>query len=143
MSGLDTIVTGSPTSQVEPGHGKEQTEFTGSDEPPVQNTPGSLDIVLTTCEIKSLNPGAPIYYRGMEVGEVRALALNDNATQVSHPVETGDWKVARTHRLESPRHIRGRHSQFLGVIPIDLIQSRILTSGYKSCATAAAAISFQ
>ena len=82
VSGLDTIVTGSYI-QVEPGHGKEQTEFTGSDDTPVQNTPGSLDIVLTTREIRSMNPGAPIYYRGMEVGEVRALALNDNATQVS------------------------------------------------------------
>lgn len=81
VRGLDTLVSGAYI-QVEPGHGREQTEFTGSDETPMQNIPGALDIVLTTPEIRSLTPGAPVYYRGMEVGNVRALALNKFASQI-------------------------------------------------------------
>jgi paraquat-inducible protein B len=87
LRGLETIVSGA-FIQVEPGHGKEQKKFVGSDETPALNPPeGSLEIVLTTPQIGTLNVGAPVYYRGLEVGAVHSLMLNPNATDVNIQVE--------------------------------------------------------
>ena len=87
LHGLETIVSGAYI-QVEPGQGKEQKKFVGSDETPVSKpVEGSLDVILATAEVGTLNIGAPVYYRGLEVGEVQSLMLNENATNVHIHVE--------------------------------------------------------
>jgi paraquat-inducible protein B len=83
LHGLQTIVSGSYL-QVEPGNGKRCLAFTGSEQaalPPELRT--GLVLRLTTPHIGTLNTGAPVYHRGLEVGSVESLALNDDATAVN------------------------------------------------------------
>ena len=82
LSGLETIVSG-PYIQVQPGDGKEQKKFIGAEEPPILNQSKSgLEIVLTTPQINTLSIGSPVYYRGIEVGDVEYFVLSTNSTQV-------------------------------------------------------------
>jgi paraquat-inducible protein B len=82
LRGLDTLVSGTYI-QVQPGTGKEQKKFTGLENPPIiSSTKPGLEIDLTSPELGSLTLGAPVYYRGMEVGSVEFYSLSDDATQI-------------------------------------------------------------
>jgi paraquat-inducible protein B len=83
LQGLETIVSG-PYIQVEPGDGKEQKNFIGAEKPPIlKSSEGGLEIILTTPSLGSLTVGAPVYYRGMEVGSVRYFVLEKDSTAVN------------------------------------------------------------
>jgi paraquat-inducible protein B len=83
LQGLETIVSG-PYIQVEAGGGGEQKNFIGAEKPPVLETSeGGLEIILTTPSLGSLTVGAPVYYRGMEVGSVRYFVLGKDSTAVN------------------------------------------------------------
>jgi paraquat-inducible protein B len=83
LHGLETIVSG-PYIQVEPGGGKEQKKFIGAEKPPIlEASEGALEIILTTPSLGSLTVGAPVYYRGMEVGSVRFFVLGKDSTAVN------------------------------------------------------------
>ncbi len=82
LRGLDTLVSGTYI-QVEPGRGREQKQFDGLENPPmISSTKPGLEIDLTSPELGSLTLGAPVYYRGMEVGAVEFYSRNEDATQV-------------------------------------------------------------
>jgi paraquat-inducible protein B len=82
LSGLETIVSG-PYIQVEPGSGKEQKKFIGAEDPPIlEQSKRGLEIILTTPQINTLSVGSPVYYRGIEVGDVEYFVLNTNSTEV-------------------------------------------------------------
>jgi len=82
LRGLDTIVSG-PYIQVQPGNGKEQRHFIGADAPPVMDaSEGGLEVIVTTPELGTLNVGSPVYYRGMEAGEVKYFVLSEDSTAV-------------------------------------------------------------
>ncbi len=72
ISGLETLVSGAYI-EVDPGEpgGQPATEFTGLEEPPGKRSdePGH-SYVLTAPRLGSLGPGAPIFYRDVNVGEV-------------------------------------------------------------------------
>jgi paraquat-inducible protein B len=98
LSGLETIVSG-PYIQVQPGDGKEQKKFTGVEEPPILKTSGGgLEFILTTPSLGSLTVGAPVYYRGMEVGSVRYFVLGQDSTavEVHILIETNYAPLVRT-----------------------------------------------
>ena len=82
ISGVETLLTGQYI-QVRPGHGKPKTTFIGAETPPLRDpeSPG-LHIALTTDKLGSLKPGAPIYYRGIQVGEVQGHELMADAKGV-------------------------------------------------------------
>jgi paraquat-inducible protein B len=83
LHGLETIVSG-PYIQVEPGGAVERRKFIGEDKPPILKTSeGGLEIILTTPSLGSLTVGAPVYYRGMEVGSVRYFVLGKDSTVVN------------------------------------------------------------
>ena len=79
IAGLRTVITG-PEIQVQPGDGASKTEFTGLDSAPVAFEVKGLKIILRASHLKSIRQNSPIYYRGVEVGIVQAIALNSNAT---------------------------------------------------------------
>jgi len=98
LQGLETIVSG-PYIQVQPGNGGEQKKFIGAEEPPILETSeGELEIILTTPSLGSLTVGAPVYYRGMEVGSVRYFVLGKDSTAVNIHVliETNFESLVRT-----------------------------------------------
>lgn len=71
LSGLQTLVSGS-FIEMDPGHGtKAPRDFTGLEEPPVVRSDISgTTYVLTANKVGSISSGSPVFFRGIEVGEV-------------------------------------------------------------------------
>jgi paraquat-inducible protein B len=71
LSGLQTLVSGS-FIEMDPGSGKsEQRTFTGLEEPPVVRSDVSgTTYILAAKKIGSVGSGSPVFFRGIEVGEV-------------------------------------------------------------------------
>jgi paraquat-inducible protein B len=82
VSGLGTLLSGAYIG-LAPGEGADQRQFTGLAEPPPisSNVPGR-EFVLTTPELGSVSPGAPIYYRGIDIGQVLGYKLNANQREL-------------------------------------------------------------
>ncbi len=83
ISGLGTLVSGAYV-EIDPGAGgKPQRAFTALEEPsPITaDTPGT-NLVLTTGNLGSLSRGSPLYFKGIEVGEVLGYELVDDNSRV-------------------------------------------------------------
>jgi len=85
ISGLETAV-GSKYIAVSPGAsqtGQAQFEFTGVETPPIDGLDNSgLEIVLRSTERHGINPGAPVTWRGVEIGRVLSCALSPDSRHV-------------------------------------------------------------
>jgi paraquat-inducible protein B len=79
ISNLGTVITGAYI-QVSPGTGEPKSDFVGMEGSQAAAEPGGLEIVLRTNRLGSLKPRSPVYYRGIEVGAVRAVQLSADAT---------------------------------------------------------------
>jgi paraquat-inducible protein B len=80
VSGLRTIVLGNYIT-VQPGHGSPTNIFIGMENEPIEPMK-ALDIQLLATKLDSLQPQSPIFYRGVQVGEVLACRLSDDARKV-------------------------------------------------------------
>jgi paraquat-inducible protein B len=80
VSGLTTLLSG-PYIDLSPGNGELMTEFAGLDEPPQLPEPG-LTIRVRAVRVEHVQVDSPVYYRGVEIGSVRSLALGDAADSV-------------------------------------------------------------
>jgi paraquat-inducible protein B len=90
LTGLQTIVSG-PYIQVEPGNGKKPNEFIGIEKAPVaENLRNGLELILAAPHISTLNAGAPVYTRGLEVGAVESVGFNEDATAVNIRIRIQD-----------------------------------------------------
>src|SRR5580698_476448 len=85
LTGLETLVSGAYI-QLEPaGEGGEPTtDFFGLEDPPVlhSSVPGHT-FRVTAPRIGSLNPGSPIFFRDLEVGEVLGWDVGQMAKDVA------------------------------------------------------------
>ena len=79
VSGLGTLLSGAYIG-LAPGEGDAARAFAGLEEPPPisANVPGR-EFVLTAPTLGSVSPGAPIYYRGIDIGQVLGYKLNEDA----------------------------------------------------------------
>jgi paraquat-inducible protein B len=87
ISGLGTIVSGTYL-ELDPGHrGTPQLEFKGLEEPPLADpdVPGKR-FRLHADRLGGLSQGAPIYHRGVVVGEVLGGQLNKIGDGVDVPI---------------------------------------------------------
>lgn len=106
ISGLTTLVSGAYI-EMYPGRGAAQRHFKGLTEPPVlqPDTAGTF-FTLFAPDVSALIPGAPITYRGINVGEIEGFALSPSDREVRiyafvrapydrlvHP-QTRFWNVA-------------------------------------------------
>ncbi|KAA5604049.1 MCE family protein [Roseospira marina] len=76
ISGIGTLLSGSYIA-VDPGNGDSRvTTFTGEEDPPVvpSDVPGRR-YVLHADELGSLDIGSPVYFRGIQVGQVERFSL--------------------------------------------------------------------
>ncbi|WP_175414951.1 intermembrane transport protein PqiB [Nibricoccus aquaticus] len=82
VTGLDTLLTGVQLA-VRPGEGDLAENFTGLEKapPPVPSKQGR-SFFIQSDRLGSLNPGSPVFYREVKVGEVEASRLADDATSV-------------------------------------------------------------
>ncbi|WP_434623293.1 intermembrane transport protein PqiB [Azospirillum sp. B2RO_4] len=85
VSGLSTVVSGTYV-EMEPGGGEDRREFDALDEPPVirADVPGR-SFNLKTEQLGSLAQGSPVYFRGVQIGEVMGynLSAQDRTVSVS------------------------------------------------------------
>jgi paraquat-inducible protein B len=80
VSGLGTIVSG-PYIEAVPGTGRAATAFDGLQKAPTWTGDG-LEVVLHADRLERIQPDAPVYYRGIQVGTIREARLGANATHV-------------------------------------------------------------
>jgi paraquat-inducible protein B len=81
ISGLNTIVSGQYVT-VQPGHGAPTNVFVAAEEAPPAEEPGALLISIRSPDLESLQAHSPIFYRGIQVGEVLGYQLAENAQGV-------------------------------------------------------------
>lgn len=82
VSGLGTLVSGAFIG-VKPGKGEPAREFKGSEDPPVlQITVPGTRYTLHSEKRGSVSANSPIYYRGVQVGEVLGSSLADTGKEV-------------------------------------------------------------
>ena len=85
LTGLDTLLSGAYIGMLpSPEKGKEERNFVGKQDPPILETvvPGTT-FMLETRKLGSIGLGAPIFYRGLEVGTVLGWDLKDMARHVT------------------------------------------------------------
>jgi len=86
FSGVGTLITGAYI-ELDPGplEGERITTFQGLETPPATNSgvPG-LRLTLTADEAGSLTIGAPVYYRGFEVGRIEGRELDKAGLKVTY-----------------------------------------------------------
>ncbi|EGV18621.1 PqiB family protein [Thiocapsa marina] len=84
VSGLETLLSGSFIAIDPVRNGKEARRFKGLEEPPLFTTsePGTR-FTLRSPTLASLNIGAPVYYRQIQVGQVAGFSLDEDGEAVS------------------------------------------------------------
>lgn len=80
ISGLRTIVSGNYIA-VQPGGGARTNIFNGLAQAPVEQMQ-ALHITLLAESLGSLQEQSPIFYRGIQVGEVLNFRLSDDSTEI-------------------------------------------------------------
>ena len=81
ISGLRTIISGEYIA-VKPGAGAPTNSFAGAEKEPVDVQPGALEIDLTATRLGSIEEQTPVYYRGIQVGEVLYFQLGSDGREV-------------------------------------------------------------
>lgn len=82
VSGLGTLVSGAYVA-FNPKPGKLTTTFKGLDQPPVlQSSDPGTEYLLTTKKLSSISAGSPIFYRGIQVGEILGYELNKDEDDI-------------------------------------------------------------
>ncbi len=84
VSGLETLVSG---AYIDMDVGRSKTtkrEFVGLENPPgiTGDVPGK-EFVLSTPDLGSLSTGAPVYFHHIQVGQISALALDDDGRGIT------------------------------------------------------------
>ncbi len=110
LTGLGTIVSGAYIES-RPGEGDDQTEFFGLDKPPVALGDG-IHLFLHATRLEHLENGAPLKYKGIEVGAVQGIRLADDATSVEIEafIQRRYAHLVRTNSqfwTESPADVKG------------------------------------
>lgn len=99
VRGLETLLKGTHLG-VRAGTGAEKTAFDAlAKAPPAAGEADGRRFWLTADHLGSLNPGTPVFFRGLKVGAVASSKLNDNATQVMIELNIFD----PYHRLVRPQ----------------------------------------
>ena len=86
VSGLDTLVSGA-FIEIDPGEGEPKYTFEGLEEPPLVrfDVPGR-QFMLEAENVSGLSRGAPIYYHGLEVGQILGYTLSPEGERFDVPI---------------------------------------------------------
>jgi paraquat-inducible protein B len=136
ISGLRTIISGDYIA-VQPGAGPRTNVFTGADKQPISDEPRALQITLLTPDLGSLQEQSPIFYRGVQVGEVLYYQLAPDGRQVAVHARISE-QYAPLVRLDSKFWNAGGLDFHLGLfkgMQISAESPRTLVSGGIEFAT--------
>lgn len=82
VSGLSTLVSGA-FIEIEPGKGAAQRHFIGLESPPVVKAEeAGRKVTLLSPRLGSIDAGSPVYYRGIDAGEVLGYELANDRRSV-------------------------------------------------------------
>ncbi|MGO8696476.1 MAG: MlaD family protein [Limisphaerales bacterium] len=81
ITGLNTIVSGEYIT-VQPGQGAPTNVFAAAEQAPPTEEPGDLLITVHAPNLESLQDRSPIFYRGIQVGDVLSYQLAENSQGV-------------------------------------------------------------
>jgi len=86
VTGLGTLLSGAYI-EVEPAEGEAASSFVGLEEPPlIRSDVKGTQYTLIAENLGSVNRGAPVYFRGLEVGQVLGHRLSDDASRFEIPI---------------------------------------------------------
>lgn len=86
VTGLGTLLSGAYI-EVEPADGESATSFAGLEEPPlIRSDVKGTQYTLIAENLGSVNRGAPVYFRGLEVGQVLGHRLSEDASRFEIPI---------------------------------------------------------
>jgi paraquat-inducible protein B len=80
VSGLNTVLSG-PYIEAMPGTGADKRDFEGMQKAPTDYGP-VVGFVLHAPRLEHLSSDAPVYYRGIEVGMIKAIDLSPDASGI-------------------------------------------------------------
>ncbi len=81
-TGLNTIISGAYI-EIDPGPGARQKHFIGLEKQPVVTADElGKHVVLMTQKLNSINTGSPVYYQGVEAGEVLGYELANDKSNI-------------------------------------------------------------
>jgi paraquat-inducible protein B len=81
VTGLNTVISG-PYIEGTPGQGERATEFLGLPRAPIAGVPG-LHITLYGEHPEHLDVSAPVYFRGIQVGQIEGISLTIDSRRVA------------------------------------------------------------
>jgi paraquat-inducible protein B len=99
IRGLRTIVSGDYIT-VEPGEGKPRTKFIGLGDAPVIEPQGALRIVLLAEKLGSVKVRSPVFYRGIQAGQVAKCELGPKSQTINITIDI-DHHYAPLVRMNS------------------------------------------
>jgi len=86
VTGLGTLLSGAYI-EAEPAEGASATSFVGLEEPPlIRSDVEGTEYRLIAESLGSVNRGAPVYFRGFEVGQVLGHQLTEDASRFEIPI---------------------------------------------------------
>jgi paraquat-inducible protein B len=86
VTGLGTLLSGAYI-EVEPAEGASATSFVGLEEPPlIRSDVEGTQFKLVAENLGSVDRGAPVYYRGFEVGQILGHKLSDDGKRFEIPI---------------------------------------------------------
>jgi paraquat-inducible protein B len=86
VSGLDTLLSGAYV-EVDPGGGDDRRRFVGLEIPPlIRSDAAGTEYTLIAESLGSAGRGAPIFFRGLEVGQVLGYELTEDGQRFEIPI---------------------------------------------------------
>ncbi|WP_350580626.1 MlaD family protein [Pseudomonas sp. HY2-MNA-CIBAN-0224] len=99
ITGLETLVSGNYIA-VSPGDGESTRKFKAlSQEPPLSDAKPGLHLTLKAERLGSLNRGSPVFYKQIQVGQVKSYVLSEdhNTVEIKVFIEPTYASLVRKH----------------------------------------------
>ncbi|MGO4368889.1 MlaD family protein [Pseudomonas sp. PAB10] len=82
ITGLETLVSGNYVA-ISPGEGEPSRKFTAlTKEPPLSDSKPGLHLTIKADRLGSLNRGSPVFYKQIQVGQVKSYLLSEDQSTV-------------------------------------------------------------
>ncbi|TVT80902.1 PqiB family protein [Pseudomonas sp. H3(2019)] len=82
ITGLETLVSGNYVA-ISPGEGEPSRKFTAlTKEPPLSDSKPGLHLTIKADRLGSLNRGSPVFYKQIQVGQVKSYQLSEDQSTV-------------------------------------------------------------
>jgi len=99
ITGLETLVSGNYIA-ISPGEGEPARKFKAlAEEPPLSDAKPGLHLTIKADRLGSLNRGSPVFYKQIQVGEVKSYLLSEdqNTVEIKVFIEPTYANLVRKH----------------------------------------------